>query len=308
MQGLGGKTQIVLALIVMILNITSDCVAMHAAPDGSLSPAMPSIRTSAPSTGHVETEDVIGTLADGYIAIVNSTFLPVRAVEWNPQSLSKASEVYQDAVMNPDHGYISARKGFGSLSRWAQAMGITPAPEECRTGCKFAGGAIRLVYNPDLLGDEAMWYKTPQGRFPVITIGGARGYTTTREYAYHELAHIWDGAHDWALGAELDQAMEIRREVNGKLIFDEAFKATWNRHGYFASGYSDPVDPRLPHGCEHFAESVLAYFLTGVPDAGSFVKCWADEDPRCDKEFEYDRYDFVRNKIMSLNDSIHARP
>jgi hypothetical protein len=52
----------------------------------------------------------------------------------------------------------------------------------------------------------------------------------------------------------------------------------------------------MPHGCEHFAETVLAYFLTDVPGySGLFHVCWADEDPQCDAKFEYDRYDFVRD-------------
>jgi len=283
------KSVLVVVLAVAMLNTTGCCDAMHAASNGRTGDSLV-VR---------QKEDVIGTIADGYIAIVNSTFLTGQAAEWNPSSLSRASEVYQDAVMNSDHGYVSRRKGFGSLSRWAQAMGITPAPEECRTGCKFAGGSIRLMHNPNLVGDNATWYETPLGSFPAITVGGADGYMTDLEHAYHELAHIWDGAHHWTWGTELDQAMEVKREANGSLIFDEALKAARDRHGDFATSRTDPADPRMPHGCEHFAETVLAYFLTDVPDySGLFHVCWADEDPQCGAKFEYDRYDFVRDLVL----------
>jgi len=278
----------VIVLAATMLNTTGCCDATYAASNGRTSDSLV-VR---------QKEDVIGTIADGYIAIVNSTFLSAQAAEWNPSSLSRAVEVYQDAVMNSDHGYVSHRKGFGSLSRWAQAMGITPAPEECRTGCQFAGGSIRLMHNPNLAGDSATWYETTLGRFPAVTVGGADGHMTDLDPAYHELAHIWDGAHYWTLGTELDQAMEIKREANGEVIFDKLFRATLGRHGFFASNYFDPADPRQPQGCEHFAETVLAYFLTDVPDySRRFHVCWADEDPRCDTKFEYDRYDFVRDLV-----------
>jgi len=149
------------------------------------------------------------------------------------------------------------------------------------------------------VGDNATWYETPLGRFPAVTVGGADGYMTDLEHAYHELAHIWDGVHHWTWGTELDQAMEIKREANGTLIFDEALKAARDRHGDFATSRTDPTDPRMPHGCEHFAETVLAYFLTDVPGySGLFHVCWADEDPQCGTQFECDRYDFVRDLVV----------
>ena len=139
------KLGLAVVLVAVALNSTGNFQPTRAASSSGATAATQDISVSDSSTARGETEDVIGTLADGYIAIVNSTFLTDQAVEWNPRHLEIAKQVFEDAVMNSDHGYVSRRKGFGSLSRWAQAMGITPAPEECLTGCQFAGGAIRLA-------------------------------------------------------------------------------------------------------------------------------------------------------------------
>ena len=292
------KSILVIVVAVAWLNIMGDPHVTHAVSSRSVNMAAERANASDSPALYAVEEDVIGTLADGYIAIVNSTFLTDRAVEWNLDHLHIAKQVYEDALVNSDYGYASTRKGFGSLSRWAQAMGITQAPEECRSGCKFAGGAIRLVYNPAFNGDMATWHITALGRFPVITVGGANGYTTDPQFAIHELAHIWDGAHGWGLGTAMDLAMQVKRDINGSVVFDETFEALLAKHGDFATGYFNPAHPGNPHGCEHFADTVMAYFLFDAPGyAKLFHAYWADEDPRCDAKFEYDRYDFVRDMI-----------
>jgi len=100
--------------------------------------------------------------------------------------------------------------------------------------------------------------------------------------------------------------MEVRRDsVNHDVIFDDEFKKAIQRHGEFATTYRNPAHPENPPGCEHFAETVAAYFLFDDAENAREVSnhCWASEDVRCEApekyEFSYDRYDFVKDAIAS---------
>jgi len=97
--------------------------------------------------------------------------------------------------------------------------------------------------------------------------------------------------------------MEVRRNSNHDVIFDEEFKAAIQRYGEFATGYINPA-PGTPPGCEHFAETVAAYFLFDDAENSRVTNpCWASEDVMCEVpnkyEFAPDRYDFVRDAIAS---------
>ena len=96
--------------------------------------------------------------------------------------------------------------------------------------------------------------------------------------------------------------MEVRRDSDHDVIFDDEFETAILKHGKFATGYINPV-PGTPPGCEHFAETVAAYFLfDDAENSRVTYDCWASEDVKCGEpekyKFAYDRYDFVRDAIV----------
>ncbi len=114
--------------------------------------------------------------------------------------------------------------------------------------------------------------------------------------------------------------MEVVRKANRRLDVDDYYgrkaperylpsgQSPMQRHGDFPSAYFDTVDPRLPLGGEHFAETVAAYFLIAEGDRYDFPVCWTDEDPRCPAgtQYEYDRYDFIEELFGSAVESDSA--
>jgi hypothetical protein len=254
-------------------------------------------------------EQVAAVIAEGYVAFVNIAPTIPNARPWPRDRMAAIGASYSRAI---EQG-LAGSAGFGSLAAWASAFGLSRVPAACPgSACCGAGGALRLAYAPNSIQTTA-WYQLPDGnRVPVIQTGCASAGCSL-DGVYHELAHVWDLRHGGTLGAQLDTAMGVVRDGAGRVDLDHYFgrqaaqasaaarAAPAQVHGDFATTYFNRMDPRLPAGVEHFAETVMAYFLLEQGDHYGFAACWTDEDPRCKpgQHYEYDRGDYIRRLISS---------
>lgn len=272
-------------------------------------------------------EAVADVRVDGYLAFVDSMHPIAGAKPWPRERIDAVAASYADAVEN---GYAGA-DGFGSLEAWASAFGLSRAPAGCPgPNCCGAGGALRMVYVPDAI-QTAAWYELADGRRIATIQTGCGESRCALDGVYHELAHIWDLRWHGALGAQLDTAMEVARDRAGRVDLDvyygrkipggesaepaaaraegstrapathDSYRAPVQVHGDFPTAYFNRMHPSLPAGVEHFAETVMAYFLIEQGARYGFAACWSDEDLRCGsgRSYDYDRGDFVRNLINS---------
>jgi hypothetical protein len=255
-------------------------------------------------------EQVIGTMANGYIAFVSATPIEPRATEWPAEQIRAMERIYGEVIVT---GYTGSR-GFGSLEAWARAFGVTQAPAACPgPDCCNAGGALRFMFVSGSV-NRAGWYDYPGlARVPAVQTGCPNQDCPAKDVAYHELAHLWDFRGDGALSTALDRAMGVERNADrgvdveyyyGRKASDDyppTGKPPFVQHGDFASTYFNSIHPMQPAGGEHFAETVAAYFLIEQGADYDYPVCWADEDPRCppEKRYEYDRYDFIAELFAS---------
>jgi len=250
----------------------------------------------------VQVEQVIATMADGYVAFVNSTPIKPQATQWPEDQIKTMEKSYGNVILN---GYASP-KGLGSLETWAQEFGLERVPAGCPgPNCCHAGGALRFMYVPGQV-NRANWYDLVGiGPVPGIQTGCDMADCPNKDVAYHELAHIWDMRKNGTLGTELDAAMQVKRDPRGKLDIEHYYGRKpsdeyWpdgippvQKHGDFPTAYFGASG-------EHWAETMAAYFLIDQGDEYYYAVCWTDEDPRCPsgERYEYDRYDFVKNKLL----------
>jgi hypothetical protein len=201
-------------------------------------------------------EEIVGEpVADGYMVFVNNAkHIDPSATEWPTDKMDTVKQVYDDAILN---GYAGP-KGFGSLDRWGSAFGISRA----KPNGTNAGGAIRLIYKPEKVA-HAGWNQTPLGRIPSVDFGDARVPVADTYQAYHELAHVWDGAQSSTLHESMSTAMGVKETDAGRVTDIE-------HHGNFPTSYAATGGVS-----EDFADSVAAYFLMKAENDD-----WADDDPR----------------------------
>jgi hypothetical protein len=255
-------------------------------------------------------EQVVATMAGGYIAFVSASLIEPRAAEWPAEQMKEMERIYGEVIFA---GYAGS-KGFGSLEAWARAFGVTQVPAACPgPDCCNAGGALRFMFVSGAV-NKAGWYDYPGlARVPAVQTGCPILDCPATDVAYHELAHLWDFRGDGTLSTALDRAMGVVRTADRGVDVDtyygrkpsEAYLPTGKppilRHGDFASTYFNSIHPAQPAGGEHFAESVAAYFLIEQGGDYDYAVCWSDEDPRCPPEqsYEYDRYDFIQEVFRS---------
>jgi hypothetical protein len=185
------------------------------------------------------------------VFVNNATHIEPTAHEWPKDKMDVVANVYEEAIDN----YTNK---LGSLEQWANTFNVTPVDLESG----HAGGAIRLVYR-NANNARAAWNDLPIGRVPSINFGDSRKPVADMQQAYHELAHIWDGAHFDTLGKGMQTAMRVSGSVTDI-----------TNHGNFPTEYAK-TDNR-----EDFAESVTSYFLASGPDHYADYKDWSDDDPR----------------------------
>ena len=272
-------------------------------------------------------EAVVDVRVDGYLAFVDSMPLIAGAKPWPRERIDAVAASYAGAVEN---GYAGT-DGFGSLEAWATAFGLSRAPAGCPgPNCCGAGGTLRMVYVPGAI-QMAAWYELADGRRVAAIQTGCGESRCALDGVYHELAHIWDLHWHGALGAQLDTAMEVVRNEAGRVDLDvyygrkipggesakeavaraqdstrvpaanDGYRAPGQVHGDFPTAYFNRTHPSLPAGVEHFAETVMAYFLMEQGARYGFAACWSDEDPRCasGQRYEYDRGDYIRRLLSS---------
>ena len=156
-----------------------------------------------------------------------------RGVGLAPAKLAAVVRFYDEAVAR-----YTAASAFGSTERWAETFGIS------------ADNPIRVVYagnHRDSAPARARWIEGTA----VITHYKLRTSVSTVgvQLVLHELAHVWDGAHGWALG--------------------EAIATTVQNPEGFPTAKARDEGPR-----EDFAESVTATLWPGY----AVNQTWSDNE------------------------------
>lgn len=201
--------------------------------------------------------DVVAEAAEGHIAFVsNATRINPNSTGWPQEKVRRLASFYDQAVQN---GYVG-RGGFDSVLQWAAMFGISTEKP------------ILVIYDPTHgVQPVVRWHDT----IPVITYGKVIRTSIPShgiQLATHELAHIWDEAYEWQLGAAIATVVQ-------------------NPGDY-------PTAKAQNEGAhEDFAESVTAYLS---PNYAANVR-WADDDPRFNKRYSaepdalwsLDRYDYI---------------
>ncbi len=183
------------------------------------------------------------------------------ASDWPPTKLTALVRFYDEAIVR-----YTAELAFGSSSRWADAFGISPETP------------IRVVYagnGHDVAPARAGWV----AGIPVISHTTLRTSVSTAgvQLELHELAHIWDGAHDWALGEAIADTVQ-------------------NPEGFATAKARDEGSK------EDFAESVTATLWPGY----AINRDWSDDvqsDRRSaplgpDGQWTMDRHDYVTSLFL----------
>jgi len=193
---------------------------------------------------------IVAEAADGYIVFVEDASHVVEgATDWPQAKLDALVSFYEEAIA----AYIG-ETGFGSTERWAEAFGISK------------DNPLRVVYagnKADPAPARAGWREGTA----VITHYTLRTSisTTCIQLVIHEMAHIWDGANDWALGEDLIETVE-------------------NPEG-FPTAKARDEGPK-----EDFAESVTALLWPGY----AVNALWSDDTSDApDATWTMDRHDFV---------------
>jgi len=177
---------------------------------------------------------IVAETADGLIIFVEDAGAIVDgASRWPATKLEALVRFYDEAVAR-----YTAPSAFGSLDRWAEAFGISK------------DNPIRVIY----VGRGRDAAPARAGRIagiPVITHFALRTSVSTAgvQLVLHEMAHIWDSAHDWALG--------------------EAIADTVQNPDAFPTAKARDEGPK-----EDFAESVTATLWPGY----AVNQEWSDND------------------------------
>ena len=197
------------------------------------------------------TLEIVAKAAQGYIVFADSAkHLNPRSTRWPQAKLEAMVSVYDEAVLN----HYAAEDGFGSISRWAEAFGISQ------------DNPIVVIY---VKGDahgapaRASW----KGETPTVTHFTLRTSVPSEvvKLVIHELAHIWDSAHDWKLSDAMVSTVQNPEEHPTAKARDEG-----------------PL--------EDFAESVTATLVEGYAVNGE----WTDDaGAQPDAAWTMDRFDFV---------------
>lgn len=195
---------------------------------------------------------------DGYIVFLDGAeHIRPSCNVWPRQKVQALAYFYERAVLE---GYMG-RMRFESIEAWAAAFGISK------------NAPLVIVYDPEHALDPQPCVMQHQGS-PVIVYGKTiRVFVRSLaiRMAIHELAHVWDAAHDW----ELSTAMEA---------------VVQNPDNY-------PTAKARENTREDFAESVTAYLQAGY----AINERWSDDDLRFyrrygegfDTIWPMDRYDYV---------------
>lgn len=201
--------------------------------------------------------DVVAEAAGGHILFVNkATRIDPQSATWPSEKVHRLASFYDQAVQN---GYVG-RDGFDNVAQWAAAFGISTEKP------------ILVIYDPTRgVQPVVRWHDT----IPVITYGKVIRTSIPShsiQLATHELAHVWDEAHDWQLGAAIATVVQNPDEY--------------------------PTAKAQNEGAhEDFAEAVTAYLSANY---AANVR-WADDDPRFEKSYgdqpdavwTLDRYDYI---------------
>ena len=195
--------------------------------------------------------DVVAEAAHGYVVFANNAHhLNSNAAAWPQVKLQTLVDIYDEAIL----GYYAAEDSFGSVKGWAKTFGISKS------------NPIVIIY---VQGDahgapaRAAW----QGTSPVVTHYTLRTAvpSQTTKLILHELAHIWDHAHDWTLSEQMVIVIQ-------------------NPEGY------PTAKARNEGPKEDFAESVTAALWQGY----AVNATWSDNDSaQPDAQWTLDRHDYV---------------
>jgi hypothetical protein len=237
---------------------TQDAAADHGLGAMSGSPASPPL--AAPVTSTTVLSAAVRA-ADGRVVFLDDAAPLNRAsAPWPREKVYHMRYFYEHAITMG----FAGRRGFGDVACWSEAFGIS------------ASHPIYVIYDTNhALGVQPTVGWDVERAVPVITYGsGIRTKVPSQgiELAMHELAHIWDGAHGWALSATMVDVVE--NPAN--------YPTARARNG----------GPK-----EDFADSVVAFFRL---DYATNVR-WSDDDIRfrqrygtgLDEVWRLDRYDYV---------------
>jgi hypothetical protein len=195
---------------------------------------------------------------DGYIVFLNeATYIRPSCGTWPDQKVQALAQIYEHAVFDAYAG----REGFESVNAWAAAFGLSQARP------------LIIVYDPDHPLDPQPSVTQYEGT-PVIVYGKTIRVAVARSaslMAIHELAHVWDAAHGWALSAAMVDIVD-------------------NPSNY-------PTAKARENPREDFAESVTAYLRAGY----AVNERWSDDDVRFyhrygegfDDVWSMDRHDYI---------------
>ena len=202
---------------------------------------------------------IVAEAAGGTIVFVEDAgAIAEGASDWPPAKLTAVVKFYEEAVAR-----YTAASAFGSVERWAKAFGIS------------VDNPIRVVYAGkarDTAPARATWI----AGMPVITHYALRTSVSTAgvKLVVHELAHIWDGAHNRELGEAIETTVQNPDGFPTAKARDEGSK-------------------------EDFAESVTATLWPGY----AVNESWSDDEPgrsrrasaAPDTLWTMDRHDYVES-------------
>ena len=182
--------------------------------------------TAEPAPGAcLHPENVIATMANGYIAFVSATPIHPDATEWPEEQRAAAERVYGEVIRS---GYAGSR-GFGSLEAWARAFGISQAPAAAPApiaATPVARCASCMCPKP---GIAPVGTTSRTGRASPPSSRAAPAAVAPRETP-PTMSWPTSGisGDDGVLSGELDRVMEVVRKANRRLDVDDYYgrKAT----------------------------------------------------------------------------------
>jgi hypothetical protein len=216
------------------------------------------VHNSEPTAPVYTTSTRAAEAVGGYIVFLDGAkqIRPSCSV-WPEQKVQALAYFYERAVFED---YIG-RMGFESVEAWASAFGLSKDTP------------LVIVYDPEHALDPQPCVIQHLGS-PVIVYGKTiRVFVRdlTIRMAIHELAHVWDAAHNWGFSAAMGAVVQ-------------------NPDNY-------PTAKARENAREDFAESVTAYLRSGY----AINERWSDDDLRFyrrygegfDTIWPMDRHDYV---------------
>lgn len=250
----------ILAQPMSVLEMIGDTGATHVTSgDVATLPMSLSSKQSSSSIASMLLAAKVTDAANGHIVFVDyAADLNPDASAWPRDKVDALAHFYDRAVRE---GY-AGRNGFGSVGAWAAACKVSKT------------NPVFIVYDETHSCGSQPTMKR-YGDIVVITYGKTiRTMVSSHgiQLALHELAHVWDSAHEWRLSAEMSQIVQ-------------------NPHNY-------PTAKARDEGAhEDFAESVTAYLWPGY----AVNVRWSDDesdfnvryDEPVDGVWVMDRHDYV---------------